>query len=330
MNTVFLADTGIKVSSLCFGTMSFGADADEAASAALYARCRDAGINFFDTANVYARGRSEEILGGLTSAHRDEVLIATKAYFPMSDDPNARGASRRHLTLSVRDSLRRLQTDYIDLLYIHRFDDRTDLAQTLRTLDDLVRTGQVLYTGASNFAAWQVAKALGLSALNQWTAFTALQPMYNLLKRQAEVELLPMAQSERLAVFPYSPLAGGILTGKYLAGDADDASRLNSNRMYQTRYGHESNAEIARAFVALAKEHAVKPATLAVAWAGAHPGVTAPIIGARNVAQLEDSLAAAEFEVTPELYARIAALSPTPPPATDRNEEASAHSINNR
>ena len=330
MNHVFLADTGVKVSRLCYGTMSFGADADEPTSAKLYARCRDAGINFFDTANVYARGRSEEILGGLIEDHRDDVVIATKAYFPMSDDPNARGASRRHLALSVRDSLRRLRTDRIDLLYIHRFDDRADLAQTLRALDDLVRTGQVVYTGASNFAAWQVAKALGLSAINHWSAFTALQPMYNLLKRQAEVELLPMARSERLAVFPYSPLAGGILTGKYLTGDADESSRLNSNRMYQTRYAHDSNTEIARAFVALANELGVKPATLAVAWAGAHPGVTAPIIGARSVAQLEDSLAAADFDMTPELYERIASLSPTPPPATDRNEEASAHSINNR
>jgi aryl-alcohol dehydrogenase-like predicted oxidoreductase len=330
MNHTFLAHTGVKVSPLCYGTMSFGADADEPASADLYARCRDAGVNFFDTANVYSKGRSEEILGRLAEGHRDEVVIATKAYFPMSDDPNARGASRRHLMLSVRDSLRRLRTDYVDLLYIHRFDDRTDLDQTLSALDDLVRSGQVVYTGASNFAAWQVAKALGRSALHHWAAFTALQPMYNLLKRQAEVEILPMAQSEHMAVFPYSPLAGGILTGKYLSGDAAESSRLNTNKMYQTRYSDESIAEIARAFVALAKEHAVKPATLAVAWVAAHPGVTAPIIGARNVAQLEDSLAAARFEMTPSLYEKISALSPTPPPATDRSEETSAHSINNR
>ncbi len=330
MDHVFLADTGVKVSRLCYGTMSFGGDADEAASALLYERCREAGINFFDTANVYSRGASEEILGRLIKPERDGVVVATKAYFPMSEDPNDRGASRRHLARSVDASLARLDTEWIDLLYVHRFDERTDLAQTLRALDDLVRAGKVLYTGASNFAAWQVAKALGLCALNHWTSLVALQPMYNLLKRQAEVEILPMARSEHLAVFPYSPLAGGMLSGKYLRGDASDASRLNANRMYQTRYGSDTYERTTREFVALAEELGVAPTTLAVAWVGAHPDVTAPIIGARSVAQLEDSLAAAAFDMTPELYDRIAALSPTPPPATDRSEEASEHSMDKR
>lgn len=330
MNTVFLADTGVRVSPLCFGTMSFGGDADEATSGAIYERCRDAGVNFFDTANVYNAGRSEEILGRLIAPHRDEVVVATKAYFPMGDDPNARGASRRHLTQSVDASLGRLGTEYIDLLYIHRFDERTDLSQTLRALDDLVRSGRVLYTGASNFAAWQVAKALGLSALNHWTAFSALQPMYNLLKRQAEVEILPLARSENLAVFPYSPLAGGILTGKYLSGEATESSRLNTNAMYQTRYAGDDYTLTTREFVDLARERGVKPATLAVAWVGAHPGVTAPIIGARNLEQLEDSLAAVDVEMDAALYSRISSLSPEPPPATDRNEERSPHTINRR
>ena len=330
MDTLFLAYTGVRVSRLCFGTMSFGADADEPTSAALYGRCRDAGVNFFDTANVYAGGRSEEILGRLTGPHRDQVVIATKAYFPMSDDPNDRGTSRRHLMLSVEASLRRLQTDYVDLLYLHRFDDRTDIAQSLRALDDLVRRGKVLYTGASNFAAWQVAKALGLCALNHWTAFSAIQPMYNLLKRQAEVEILPMARSEGLAVFPYSPLAGGILTGKYLDDDAPADARLRTNAMYQTRYAADSYSKTTRAFVALARELGVRPATLAVAWVGAHPGVTAPIIGARTVDQLGGSLAAADLDLPADIYARVAALSPEPPPATDRNEERTTSTIDNR
>lgn len=330
MNTHFLANTGIKVSALCYGTMSFGGDADEETSAAIYKACRDAGVNFFDTANVYTGGTSEQILGRLTKPHRDQIIIATKAYFPTSDDPNDRGASRRHLTLAVEDSLRRLQTDYIDLYYIHRFDDYTDISQTLRALDDLVSRGKVLYTGASNFAAWQVAKSLGLCALNHWTAFSALQPMYNLLKRQAEVEVLPMARSENLAVFPYSPLAGGILSGKYVTGDAAKNSRLNTVAMYQARYASGSYERTTEAFVALARELGVKPATLAVAWVGAHPGVTAPIIGARSTTQLADSLAAADFDMTPDLYARIASLSPEPPPATDRNEERGPNSINQR
>ncbi len=330
MKTTFLGNTGIEVSRLCYGTMSFGGDADEATSTRLYQACRDAGVTFFDTADVYTGGASEEILGRLTKTHRRDVVLATKAYFPTSGAPNDRGASRRHLVLALEASLRRLQTDFVDLFYVHRFDDRADLAQTLRALEDLVRAGKVLYTGASNFAAWQVAKSLGLSALHHWTAFSALQPMYNLLKRQAEVEILPMARSEGLAVFPYSPLAGGILTGKYLTGQATETSRLHRVKMYRARYAAGSYEDTTEAFVALAREVGVKPATLAVAWVAAHPGVTAPIIGARDTAQLADSLAAADFAMTPELYARIAALSPEPPPATDRNEERGPNSINQR
>lgn len=326
----FLGKTGVKVSQLCFGTMSFGGDADEETSAALYHRCREAGINFFDCANMYQRGMAEEILGRLIHDERDQVVITTKAYFPMGEGVNDRGASRRHLRLALEASLRRLQTDFVDILFIHRFDEYTDLAETLSTLNDLVRQGKVLYLGASNFAAWQVEKALGLSALHGWEAFSVLQPMYNLVKRQAEVEILPMAQAENLAVIPYSPLGGGLLTGKYGMDRPPESGRLVTNKMYQTRYGEPLMHEVAERFTAFARERGYHPASLAVAWVGSHPAVTAPIIGARNVEQLEDSLRSVDIPMIPELRAEISALSPEPPPATDRTEERTAFRLAGR
>jgi aryl-alcohol dehydrogenase-like predicted oxidoreductase len=197
----FLGKTGVKVSTIAYGTMSFGGDADEAGSKALFGACRDAGVNHFDCADMYAGGRSEEILGRLIKDCREEVIITSKTYFATSKDVNAMGASRRHILYAVEASLRRLQTDRIDIYYIHRFDDRTALEETLRALDDLVRQGKVVYLGASNFAAWQVAKALGISAKEGLAPFACIQPMYNLVKRQAESEILPMAQSEELGVF---------------------------------------------------------------------------------------------------------------------------------
>jgi aryl-alcohol dehydrogenase-like predicted oxidoreductase len=322
MRYVELGATGVRVSSLCFGTMSFGGDADEATATAMFARCRDAGINAFDCADVYASGRSEEILGTLAAGCRDELILTSKAYFPSSPgDPAACGASRRHLVRSVETSLRRLKTDRIDVFFVHRFDERTGLDHTLRALDDLVRQGKVLYTGASNFAAWQVAKAIGRSAREGWAPFSCIQPMYNLVKRQAEVELLPMAASEGLGVLPYSPLGGGLLTGKYEQADPPPVGRLLENRTYASRYGATDVHDVARRFATLARERGIAPASLAVAWVAAHPAVTAPIIGARNLEQLGDSLAAADVDLTPELRDGISALSPEPPPATDRNEE---------
>ncbi|MDX1409473.1 MAG: aldo/keto reductase, partial [Saprospiraceae bacterium] len=212
MQYQLLGRTGVMVSPLCFGTMSFGGIADEATSRQMFNMCRDAGINFFDCANVYEKGKSEEVLGRLIKDCRDEVVITSKVYFQMSDDPNAGGATRYHMVRAVEDSLQRLNTDYIDLYFIHRFDDKTPLDETLRALDDLVSQGKVLYLGASNFAAWQVAKALGISAQMGWNRFECIQPMYNLVKRQAEVELFPMAQSEQLGVITYSPLGGGLFT----------------------------------------------------------------------------------------------------------------------
>ncbi len=322
---VYLGTTGVKVSPLALGTMSFGDAADEATSAALFRAAREAGVNLFDCANVYAGGRSEEILGRLVADRRDEVVLTTKAYFPTGDDPNARGASRYHLVRAVEASLRRLGTDRIDVLFVHRFDDETALGETLRALDDLVRQGKVLYLGASNFAAWQVMKALGMQRAAGQTPFHVIQPMYNLAKRQAEVELLPMAQSEGLGVMPYSPLGGGLLTGKYGVDRRPETGRLVENAMYETRYGDAIHYDVAERFTAFARAHGYDPVRLAVAWVAHHPAVTAPILGARTPAQLAPALAARDVALTPDLRAAIAALSPTPPPATDRTEERTAH-----
>jgi aryl-alcohol dehydrogenase-like predicted oxidoreductase len=309
------------VSSLCFGTMSFGGDADEETSAAMFQRCREAGINFFDTANVYSAGRSEEILGRLIAGCRDEIVLTSKSGFPMGQDLNAQGMSRRHIKLQVEGSLRRLGTDRLDLYFIHRFDPNTPIEEPLRALDDLVHEGKILYPAVSNWAAWQIAKALGISARQGLARFECIQPMYNLVKRQVEVEILPLALSEQLSVIPYSPLGGGLLTGKYGPERKPEQGRLLENKMYVKRYGEPGYYETAEAFAAHARERGVHPASLAIAWVMSHPAVTAPIIGARNVSQLEASLASLDIQLTPEWRAEISALSVEPAPATDRSEE---------
>jgi aryl-alcohol dehydrogenase-like predicted oxidoreductase len=303
--------------------MSFERDADEETSAAMFHRCREAGINFFDCANVYSAGRAEEILGKLIADCRDELVITTKVGSPMGDGANESGLSRRHVTMAVEDSLRRLGTDRIDVYFFHKFDPDTPIEESLRAVDDLVRQGKILYPAVSNWAAWQVAKALGVSAREGLARFECIQPMYNLAKRQAEVEILPLAQAEQLGVTPYSPLGGGLLTGKYGKERRPESGRLVENQMYMKRYGLEVYYETAERFVAHARKRGIHPATLAVAWVMSHPAVTAPIIGARNVGQLEASLAAVEVEMTDEWQAEISALSIEPPPATDRLEEKS-------
>ena len=318
-----LGRTGVKVSQLCFGTMSFGSTADEETSAAMFHRCREAGINFFDCANVYAGGRSEEILGKLIADCRDELVITTKVASAAGDDVNASGLSRRHILMAVEDSLRRLGTDRIDVYFFHKFDDDTPIEESLRAVDDLVRHGKILYPAVSNWAAWQIAKALGISAREGLARFECIQPMYSLAKRQAEVEILPLAQAEQLGVTPYSPLGGGLLTGKYGVGKKPESGRLVENQMYMKRYSLEQYYETAERFTAHAKERGLHPATLGVAWVMSHPAITAPIIGARNVEQLESSLAAVEVAMTDEWRDEISALSIEPPPATDRLEEKS-------
>jgi len=316
-----LGRTGVRVSQLCFGTMSFGGDADEATSASLYAAVRDAGINFFDTANEYNKGRSEEILGRLAKGHRDDLVIATKCFNPTGPDVNARGANRRHVMRAVEDSLRRLQTDRIEVLFLHRFDPVTPIDEAMRALEDLVRSGKVCYPAVSNWSAWQTQRAVDIQERHDWSRLQVVQPMYNLVKRQAEVEILPMAEANGIGVIPYSPAAAGLLSGKYL-GQA--SGRLKTNKMYEARYGDSWMAEVAEAYVGFCRQSGLHPVSTAIAWVAAHPAITAPIVGARNVDQLKDSLAAVKIDMTPALRAEIAALSRTPAPATDRSEELRA------
>ena len=318
-----LGSTGVQVSALCFGTMSFGGEADKAESAKMFGACRDLGINFFDCANGYSKGRAEKILGKLISGHRDELVITSKCFVPMGEDVNARGGNRRHIALAVEDSLMRLGTDRLDVLFMHRWDALTPLQETLRALEKLVSDGKVLYLGASNYSAWQIARGLGISEKNNWPRFDVIQPMYSLVKRQAESEILPLARAEKLGVITYSPVGGGLLSGKYGPHDKPNSGRLITNKMYARRYGEDWAFDTAGAFTTLAKSKDVHPVSLAVAWARAHPDITCPIIGARSLEQLQPSLDSLNVDMSAELHAEIAALSRSPAPATDRLEEQS-------
>lgn len=320
MDYRFLGTTGVKVSPLCMGTMTFGEGADRNAARAMFNRCRDEGINFFDCADVYAEGEAERMLGEFTADCRHELVLTSKVGSPMGRGINEQGCSRRHIMASVEASLSRLRTDHVDIYFIHRFDDDTPLDQTLRALEDLVRQGKVRYTGASNLAAWQVEKALGIAGANGWTPFSCIQPMYNLVKRQAEVEILPMALQEKLGVISYNPLGGGLLTGKYDQEAPPEGSRFTHSQKYADRYRDSWMHEAAGRFSKFARERGFDPVSLAVAWVASHPAVTAPILGARSVEQLEGSIGALRIHMPEELYREIAALTPAPAPATDRTE----------
>ena len=314
-----LGTTGVQVSQLCFGTMSFGGDADEAMSAKLYQAARAAGINFFDTADQYSKGRSEEILGRLMKSERESLVVATKCYNPASEDINARGGSRRYIPRAVEASLKRLQTDRVEILFLHQHDPLTPPEETWRAVEDLVRAGKVLYPAVSNYAAWQTQRALDLQRTRGWATLQVTQPMYSLVKRQAEVEILPQAAASSIGVTPYSPAGGGLLSGKYAKPGAQ--GRIASNKMYESRYGEEWMHEVAADFADFCRGRGWHPMSVAVAWVMAHPAVTAPIIGARSPEQLQASLDSVKIPMTPELRAEISALSRTPPPATDRLEE---------
>ncbi len=313
-----LGRTGVQVSQLCLGTMPFGGDSDETAAGEMFKACRDLGINFFDTADQYSQGHSEEILGKLIRGARQDLVIATKCFNPMGTDLNARGSSRRHVSDAIEASLKRLQTDRVEILYLHMRDPLTPLEETLRALEDAVRSGKVLYPALSNHPAWETQAALDIQEARGWARLQAIQPMYNLVKRQAEVEILPMAAANGLAVFPYSPAGGGLLSGKYLQ---KQTGRLTTNKMYTERYGAPWMHEVAAKFVAFCKQRGTHPMSMAVAWVAAHPAVTAPIIGERSLQQLQTSLDSLKVEIVPSLWNEIAALSRTPPPATDRLEE---------
>lgn len=323
MNYVPLGRTGLKVSELCFGTMSFGGDADEEESGRMFHACRERGINFFDCADVYSKGVAEEILGRLIRHDRDDLVITSKCFNNIKGDINGSGANRRHILKAVEDSLVRLGTDRLDILFMHRFEDTVPLEETLRALEKLVQDGKVLYLGASNYAAWQVARGLGISARHGWSRFDVIQPMYSLVKRQVESEILPLAKSEELGVISYSPVGGGLLSGKYSRDKRPDKGRIIQNREYVKRYSEDWVYGVAQDFTAFANKMGIHPVSLAVSWAAAHPQITAPIIGSRSLEQLQPSLDSVDITMTDDLRAEISALSRTPPPATDRLEEQS-------
>ncbi|WP_299192149.1 aldo/keto reductase [uncultured Litoreibacter sp.] len=309
--TQLFTRSGAPASPLCFGTMQFGSNADHSASAALYAACRDAGISFFDTAYVYNDGISEDYLGAFCAHELDDVLIATKINYGAP-------STRETITQSTQTSLDRLKMDSVDLMYLHRWDNDTPLEESLEALAELKQQGKFRYVGISNFAAWQVVKAVQMAATFD-LKIDVLQPMYNLVKRQAEVEIIPACADQDVAVVPYSPLGGGLLTGKYAQGAG---GRLKDVEMYSKRYDVSWMHDTAAALPGLAAKYGTDPATLAVAWVAHNPGIAAPIISARSVAQLEPSLAAVSFEMTDDIYADMTALTQDPPPATDRLEEA--------
>ncbi|GAA6208589.1 aldo/keto reductase [Cognatishimia sp. WU-CL00825] len=305
---------GTPISRFAFGTMQFGGRADDAASAAMFDACRAAGINHFDTAHVYTDGNAETLLGRFAKPQRDDLVIATKAAYQG-------GSGRQNLLKSFDISRQRLNLDQVDILYLHRFDPMTPLAETYDTLAELKHQGKIRHIGVSNHAAWQVMKSIAVAAQRDLT-IDILQPMYNLVKRQAEVELLPMARDQGLLVAPYSPLGGGLLTGKYSRQTKTlSQGRLADDARYQARYGQKWMWDTAENLCLLAAQHDIAPATLAAAWVAAHPQGLSPIISARSPQQLTASLAAVSFDMSPQLYAEITALSPTPAPATDRLEE---------
>lgn len=277
----------------------------------MYDDCRSAGINFFDTAYLYTDGASELLLGEFIASERERLIIATKAGY-------TGGSGRDNILSQFAKSQTRLGLDMIDILYLHRWDAQTDLEESFEALAELQQSGRIRYIGVSNFAAWQVMKAQA-AAQRLGTKIDILQPMYSLVKRQAEVEIFPMALSEGLSIASYSPLGGGLLTGKYQSGST---GRLSSDQRYAARYGQVWMTDTAIALTDLASERNVHPASLAVAWAACHPAVTAPIISARNSEQLTPSLSASHMTLSDDDYARIASLSPRPAPATDRLEEA--------
>ncbi len=316
----YLGKTGVQVSEICLGTMTFGKEAGEATSFDIMNHCFEQGINYFDTANIYNGGLTEEIVGRWMGEKRKEIVLASKVHFPRGGGVNDRGSSKRHILLEAENCLRRLQTDWLDILYLHHWDDNTALEESLAAVNQLVDQGKVLYLGVSNFSAWQTVKALCVARRHSWAPPVIIQPMYNLVKRTAEIEILPMAMSEGIAVSPYSPIGAGLLTGKYL--DNGGTGRIKDSSMYAERYSAESYHRTAQQFVDYAKDKGVYPSALAVAWVQSHPAITSTIIGARNMDQLAQALRYADIAMTPEMRAEISAFSPEPPHATDRESMA--------
>jgi aryl-alcohol dehydrogenase-like predicted oxidoreductase len=313
MEYVRLGASGLKVSRICLGVMSYGDPGwrswvlPEETSRPFIQRALERGITFFDTADMYSVGRSEEILGRALKAFatRDKVVVATKAYYPMSDDPNDRGLSRKHLMSAIDASLRRLGTDYVDLYQIHRWDAETPIDETLRALDDIIRAGKARYLGASSMMSWQFAKALYLADRRGWTRFVSMQNHYNLVYREEEREMLPLCRDERIGVLPWSPLARGFLAGNRKRGTRSATVREQSDTYGQGLYYADADYDVVDRVVEVARERGVAPAQIALAWLLHKPGVTAPIVGATKLEQLDQSVEALSIALSEEEIRRL-------------------------
>lgn len=302
----YLGKTGLRISELCLGTMTFGREADESTSQAMIARFLESGGNFIDTSNNYGKvpGASEEILGRALKK-RNKMILTTKVYFPTGPDPNDTGLFRIHIMRAIEASLKRLQTDYIDLYQVHCWDAKTPLEDTISTLDHLVKSGKVRYIGASNFAAWQLMKALSTSDRYGWERFVCLQPQYSLVVRDIEREILPLCRAEGLGVIAWGPLGGGFLSGKYRKGeklppDARIAHATEELEESWRRRATDRNFRIIDTVAEIAKARGKSCVQVALAWVRAQEGITAPIIGARSIQQLEDNLGAIGWDLSQE------------------------------
>jgi aryl-alcohol dehydrogenase (NADP+) len=299
-----LGKTGLRVSRLCLGTMTYGSPQwrdwilDEEAAKPFYAKAFEVGINFFDTADMYSLGASEEVLGRAVKAHarRDDVVLATKLFWPMSDAPNDRGLSRKHILASIDNSLRRLGTDYVDLYQIHRFDPHTPVEETMQALHDVVRAGKARYLGASSMFAWQFAKMQHVAP----TPFVSMQNHYNLVYREEEREMIPCCLDQGVGVIPWSPMARGFLAGNRNREGSGETKRSGSDDYARAMYFRDDDFAVADRNVELAERRGVKPAQTALAWLLHKPGITAPIIGATKTSQIDDAVAALDISLTPE------------------------------
>ena len=312
MEYSILGNSGVQVSRLCLGAMMFGTPTNESDSIKIIERAIDAGINFIDTANVYNAGESERIVGKAVQACRDDVLIATKVSGAMGEGLNRSGTSRHHIMMAVEDSLRRLDTDRIDLYYLHRWNALTPIEESLRALDDCVRQGKVRYIGASNFDAWRLCEAWWTSDRMNLEKFICLQPLYNIVNRDVEVELLPFCKTYDVGVVSYSPLARGVLTGKYLPGQPPppgSRAARQDRRILQTELREESYA-VAQKIQPLAAAHDKTLAQFALAWTLANPTITSVIIGPKSLEQLEDNLGCLDCKISPEDEATVDQLVP--------------------
>ena len=313
MEYIRFGNTGMKVSRICLGCMSYGPpkegaqwELDEAHSRPFIQRALELGINFFDTADVYSDGVSEEVVGKALRdmARRDEVVIATKVFFPMGPGPNDRGLSRKHILSAIDASLKRLGTDYVDLYQIHRWDYETPIEETLEALNDVVRAGKARYIGASAMYAWQFAKALFTSDQHGWTRFVSMQPHYNLIYREDEREMLPLCQDQKIAVIPFSPLARGWLARK-LSKDQAETVRGQTDDLGKARYDRENNVGIMQRVSEIAEARGLPMAQVALAWMLSKPLITAPIIGATKPQHLEDAVAALSVQLTLDEIRRL-------------------------